>query len=307
MTILLTTGGPVNFPGLGLTIEHLIEGFTVFGLHISLSGILIALAMFLGLFVTERLAKKTEQNTEIYLDLAIRLVLAGVVGARTGYVITHWQYFMADQGNVLDISDGGMSFTGAVVAGLIVSFVYCRQKKLSWLQICDTALPGIVLGQIIASVGGFLERRTLGTYSDGRFAMQVALQDVDSKAVSAIRMSRSASEMVKGDFLQVHPVALYETVLLVLLLVVLLILWKTKKLGGILLAVYLMAYGAMMFCLEFIRLDSQKIMGSRFSIAHIAAVVLVLMGLAILVEQLKKYRTTQKAQPKNFNTAKKTK
>ena len=64
MSILLTTGGTVKFPGLGLTIEHLIEGFDVFGLHISLSGILIALAMFLGLFVTERLAKKTEQNTE---------------------------------------------------------------------------------------------------------------------------------------------------------------------------------------------------------------------------------------------------
>ena len=123
MSIFLTTGGQVNFPGFGLTIEHLIEFFEIFGLHISLSGILIALAMFLGLFITERLAKKTEQNTEQYLDLAIRVVIAGLLGARAGYVLTHWQYFITDQGSVFDIRDGGMSATGAVIAGMLVSFL----------------------------------------------------------------------------------------------------------------------------------------------------------------------------------------
>lgn len=304
MSIVLTTGGPVNFPGLGLTIEHLIEGFEVFGLHISLSGILIALAMFLGLFITERLAKKTEQNTEIYLDLAIRLVLASVVGARAGYVITHWEYFITDQGSVFNISDGGMSSAGAVIAGLIVSFVYCKQKKLSWLQLCDTAMPGIVVGQMLASLGCFFGRDMLGTYSDGKFAMQVALQDVDSRAVA---LGRASTQMVRGNFLQVHPLALYETLILLVLLLGLIILWKLKKMNGMLLSLYLMGYGIMVFCMEFIRLDSQKIMGSRFSIEHVVAAGLFLAGSAILVEQLKKYRTIQKAQPKNFTSGKKNK
>lgn len=302
MSIVLTTGGPVNFPGLGLNIERLVEGFEIFGLHISLSGILIALAMFLGLFVTERLAKKTEQNTEHYLDLAIRLVLASVVGARVGYVISHWQYFMTDQGSVFDISDGGMSSIGAVIAGLIISFVYCRQKKLSWLQICDTALPGIVAGQIIASLGCFFGRNMLGTFSDGVFAMQVALQDVDTQAVA---LGRASSQMIRGDFLQVHPIALYETLILLVLLIVLLVLWKLKKWNGIILALYLIGYGSMVFCMEFIRLDSQKIMGSRFSIDHIVASGLILTGGIILLDRLKKYRMIRKAQPKNFNANKK--
>ncbi len=302
MRIVLTTGGPVNFPGLGLNIERLIEGFEIFGLHISLSGILIALAMFLGLFVTERLAKKTEQNTEHYLDLAIRLVLASVVGARVGYVISHWQYFMTDQGSVFDISDGGMSSIGAVIAGLIISFVYCRQKKLSWLQICDTALPGIVAGQIIASLGCFFGRNMLGTFSDGVFAMQVSLQDVDTKAVA---LGRASSQMIRGNFLQVHPIAIYETLILLVLLIVLLVLWKLKKWNGIILALYLIGYGSMVFCMEFIRLDSQKIMGSRFSIEHIVALGLILTGGIILKDRLKKYRMIRKAQPKNFNVNKK--
>lgn len=304
MSIVLTTGGPVKFPGFGLTIEHLMDGFEFFGVHISLSGILLALAMLLGLFVTERLAKKTEQNTEQYLDLAIRVVLAGVVGARTGYVITHWQLFINDQANVLNISDGGMSFTGAVVAGIIVSFLYCKQKKLSWLLVCDTALPGVILGQVLGSVGGFFERSSLGTYSEGKFAMQVAMQDVDSKTM---RMGRTSVGMVKGNFLQVHPVSLYETGLFLLMLVLLLVLWKRKNLNGTVLAIYLMVYGGINFTLEFIRLDSPKIMGTMISVEHIVAVLLFLTGGVILTDQIKKYKIMQKAQPKNFNTSKKAK
>lgn len=304
MGSILTTGGPVNFPGLGLNIEHLLEGFEIFGFHISLSGILIALAMFLGLFITERLAKKTEQNTEIYLDLAIRLVLASVVGARIGYVISHWQYFITDQGSVFNISDGGMSASGAVIAGLLVSYVYCKQKKLSWLQICDTSMPGIVVGQVLSSVGCFFGRNMLGTYSDGTFAMQVALRDVDTKAVA---LGRTSAQMVRGDFLQVHPVALYETVILILLLVLILIVWKQKGIKGIVIGLYLVGYGSMLFCMEFVRLDSQKIMNSRFSIEHIVAVGLILTGIAVLTDQIKKYRAMRKAQPKNFDSAKKNK
>ena len=304
MSIVLTTGGPVNFPGLGLNIEHLLEGFEVFGIHISLSAIMIAVAMFLGLFITERLAKKTEQNTEIYLDLAIRLVLASVIGARTGYVLSHWEYFITDQGSVFDISDGGMSAAGAIFAGLVMSFVYCRKKKLSWLQICDTALPGIVAGQILASLGCFFGRNMLGTYSEGMFAMQVALQDVDSRAVA---LGRSSSQMVRGNFLQVHPVALYETLILSVLLILLLVTWKLKKLNGIVLSLYLIGYGIMVFCMEFIRLDSQKIMGSSFSIEHIVAGIMILAGSSVLTDQWRKYRIIMKAQPKNFNPAKKNK
>ena len=304
MSIFLTTGGPVNFPGLGLTIEYLVEGFEIFGIHISLVGIMIAVAMFLGLFITERRAKKTEQNTEHYLDLAIRLVFAGVIGARIGYVLSHWQYFITDQGSVFNISDGGMSASGAVIAGLLVSFIYCRQKKLSWLQICDTAMPGIVVGQIFASVGCFFGRNMLGTYSDGALAMQVALQDVDSRAVV---MSRASGQMLRGNFLQVHPVALYETLILLMLLIVLLVLWKLNKIGGMVLGVYLIGYGLMVFCMEFIRLDSQKIMGSRFSIEHIVAMGLVLLGAGIITDQLKKYWVIRKAQPKNLPVGKKSK
>jgi len=105
--------------------------------------------------------------------------------------------------------------------------------------------------------------------------------------------------------LQVHPVALYETILLILLLLLLLVLRKLNKMKGVILSVYLFGYGCMIFGMEFIRLDSQKIMGTRFSIEHIVAVVLALTGIIIFTDQFNKQRITRKAQPKNLNMGKK--
>lgn len=304
LSMVLTTGGPVNFPGLDIFLEHLAEGFEVFGLHISLSGILLALAMFLGLFITECLAKKTEQNTEIYLDLAIRLVIAGVIGARTGHIITHWQYFASDQANVLDIRDGGMSFSGALIAGILVSFVYCRQKKLSWLQICDTAVPGLVFAQILGAAGAFFDRSNLGIYSGGRFAMQVDIRDVDA---GLMKFSQASRAMTRGNFLQVHPVALYEMVLLLVLFLLLVVLFRVGKIKGLALSVYLMGYGALRFGLEFIRMDSVRMIGNRISLEHLVAAGLFLCGAAILTDRVKQDRITKKERPKNFSFAKKSK
>lgn len=294
----LAADGPVKFPGLGITIEHLIEGFDVFGFHISLSGILIAVALLVGLFLTERLAKRTGQNPEIYLDLAIYLVISGVIGARVGYIITHWELFSSGMEHIFNISTG-MSFSGAVIAGLIVSFVYCKSRKYSWLNVCDTVAPGILFGQLIGVVGQFLERSVLGTYSDGILAMQVDVQDVDTHTMM---MSRSSIGMMQGEFLQVHPITLYELILFLVLFIVLIILFFKKQINGIVIAIYLIIYGGVRFFTEFIRLDSRKTIGGIISLEHIISFVLILFGVLLLVDRVKKDWNKKKEKPKNYFT-----
>lgn len=296
MKTYLTVDGSVKFPGLGITIEHLMEGFDVFGLHISLSGILIAVALLVGLFLTEYLAKKTGQNPELYLDLAIYLVIAGIIGARIGYIITHWEVFSNGIKNIFNISRG-MSFSGAIIAGLIVSLFYCKSRKYSWLKVCDTLTPGILFGQVLGVIGQFLERSVLGTYSDGIFAMQVDIQDVD---MQLMKMSRSAVGVVQGDFLQVHPITLYELVLFFILFIVLIFLFFKNKINGVMIAVYLMIYGGIRFFTEFIRLDARKTIGGMISLEHLVSIALILFGALLLTSILKHASNMKKEKPKNF-------
>ena len=293
MSIYLASDGPIKFPGLGLTIDYLVEGFDIFGIHISLSGILVAVALFLGLFVTERLARKTGQDAEHYLDLAIRVVVAGLIGARIGYVLSHWEIYIYDQASVFDLGSGGYSFMGALLAGFIVTVVYCRQKKISWLKVCDTAVPGIVLAQLIGTVGDFIERHSLGIYSDGPLAMQVHVRDVD---VEMMRMSRASFGIVQGDFLQVHPVALYEMILLILLMIGVLLIWKFQKIRGMVLGAYMIFYGVMSFFIDFLLLDSVKLLGLPVSLEQIAAVCMVICGVLLVGGHM----IRQSARPKNL-------
>ena len=297
MGIQLTADGAIRFPALKLGIDHLISGFEIFGVTVSLSGILMGLALFLGLLIAEGLAKKTEQDTERYLDLAVQVVIGGVLGARITYVVMHWGYYKEQPAEIFALSQDGMSFLGALTAGLLISYVYCRKKKISWLKTCDTALLGTVVGQIIGKVGDFFGRTNLGNYSNGKFAMQVAVEDVD---MSTMMLARGNSEMIIGNFIQVHPVFLYEMIGLVLLYAILAMIYKNQKMSGIVLSVYLVGYGGMLFWTEYLRLNSVRIIGNALSMEHLMAISTTLFGVFVFFDCIKRQQIELKKLPKYF-------
>ena len=190
-----------------------------------------------------------------------------------------------------------MSFSGAIIAGLIVSLFYCKSRKYSWLKVCDTLTPGILFGQVLGVIGQFLERSVLGTYSDGIFAMQVDIEDVD---MQLMKMSRSSDLVVQGDFLQVHPITLYELILFFIVFIALLVLFFKNKINGMVIAIYLMIYGGIRFFTEFIRLDARKTIGGMISLEHIVSIGLILFGGLLLVSIVKHARNIKKQKPKNF-------
>ncbi len=297
MSIWLTSDGAVRFPGLNLGMEYLKEGIEIFGITISFSGILIALALFLGLFIVEGLAKKTKQNAEMYLDLAIQVVALSVLGSRIAYVVFRWSYYKNHPAQMFALNQGEMSFMGALTVGLMVSYVYCRKRNISWLKTCDTALLGVVLGQILGKVGDFFGRTNLGTFSDGKFAMQVAVKDVGIHAAAVAE----SSGMTVGGFLQVHPLFLYEILALLVLYAVVAIVYKKQKIYGIVLGTYLVGYSILNFVMEFIRLDVVRVAG-WVTWEQIFSITTAVFGLYVWFNCHQRQHTELKNLPKNFFT-----
>lgn len=295
MKIWITSDGAVRFPGLQWGIEHLREGIEIFGITVSFSGILLAVALILGLWIAERLAKKTEQNTEFYLDLAIRVVIGGVLGARLTYVIYHWNYYKEQPAEMFALHQDEMSFLGALVTGLAIAFWYCKKRKVSWLKTCDTAMLGIVAGQILGKAGDFFSRTNLGTYSEGTLAMQIAVQDLDADTIDYVQNSR----MMQGDYIQVHPVFLYEIIGLVFLLLLLLFVFKKQKISGLVLGVYLIGYGILHFASECVRMNTVRAVGS-ISVEQVLAAAAVCTGGFIVANGAKRQHKILKNLPKNF-------
>ncbi|MGN0506005.1 MAG: prolipoprotein diacylglyceryl transferase [Lachnospiraceae bacterium] len=283
-----TADGFVRFPELGVEIEHLADGIEVFGIHISYYGILIACAMLFGLIITEYLAKKSGQNPELYLDFAITAIVAGILGARAVYVIQRWSYFKTAPGEIFSLSSGGLSFFGALLAAFFAAYLFCKRKKYDLWKLCDTAIIGVLFGQIIGRWGDFFNRDLLGTYSDGILAMQIEARDVDAEMLMLSRASLTGMDGV----LQVHPVFLYEIIWNVVLFILLLVVNCRKKFSGQIFSIYLFGYGMIRFLTEFIRVDAARTRMPRtwFTWGHIASAAVMIAGIVLFVLHYLKYR-----------------
>ena len=70
--------------------------------------------------------KRTGQDKEMYLDLALWDIVFAVIGARLYYVIFSWDYYSQNPGEILNIRGGGLAIYGGVIAGVITTLYFQR-------------------------------------------------------------------------------------------------------------------------------------------------------------------------------------
>ncbi|MHB0912261.1 MAG: prolipoprotein diacylglyceryl transferase [Armatimonadota bacterium] len=114
-------------------------------------GLMLCIALVLGVIRTARAAKKTAVRPEQVADIGIWCVLAGVVGA-------HLVSIVLSLPNYNPWEDGvrGLSFHGGLAGGLIAALIYTRKNKLSFLAVADLLSPALALGYAIVRIGCFL-------------------------------------------------------------------------------------------------------------------------------------------------------
>ena len=86
-------GADIRFPHLGIEIEKLGKSISIGGFSIAYYGIIIAFGMVCGYLVAAWQAKRTGQDKEMYLDLALWDIIFAVIGARVYYVVFSWDYY----------------------------------------------------------------------------------------------------------------------------------------------------------------------------------------------------------------------
>lgn len=278
----------INFPNLGIYLKNVGQSISVFGFEIAFYGMIIGFGVLAGILVAAKEAKRTKQDPEIYYDLAIYAVIFSVIGARLYYVIFSWEHYKDDLLSVFNIRQGGLAIYGAVIAAVLTVFIYTRIKKLSFPQMVDTAVLGLVLGQIIGRWGNFFNREAFGEYTDGLLAMQLPLDAVRTSDVTEKMMEHI--QTIDGiQYIQVHPTFLYESLWNVGVLVFLLWWRKRKKFEGEVLLMYLLGYGLGRFWVEGLRTDQLLLPIVGLPVSQILAAVLVIAStVTIIVVRIKR-------------------
>ena len=170
----------IRFPNLGIELDHIATGINVFGLRIAFYGMIITFGMLMGYLIASWMAKRTNQDPEIYMDFALWAIIVSVICARVYYVVFAWDEFKNQPLSVFNLRTGGLAIYGGVLGAIATAIIYCRIKKLSFPLLADTGVIGLLLGQIIGRWGNFFNREAFGKFTNNLFAMQIDIREVSS-------------------------------------------------------------------------------------------------------------------------------
>ncbi len=129
---------------------------------LSVYGLLIALAMLIGIMLCAREEKRLGLPKDTALDFALWAIPAAIIGARLYYVAFRWEMYRDNPLSILYVWEGGLAIYGGVIAGAISAFVMTRVKKISFAKVADMAAPALALAQAIGRWGNYFNGEAYG-------------------------------------------------------------------------------------------------------------------------------------------------
>ena len=275
----------IAFPNLGIYLRNVPKTIMIGNFSIALYGIVIGLGMILGLSLAARVAKKTGHDPDVIWDLAVSLLIFGIMGARIYYVIFMWDYYKDDPIQILNLRGGGLAIYGGIIAGVLTLYIYCRIKKQKFPLILDFVIYGLLVGQIMGRWGNFFNREVFGEYTNNLLAMRIPVSMVREQDISA----SIAAHMAEGtNYIQVHPTFLYEGMWNLAILIFLLLYLEHKKFDGEIALLYFAGYGIGRALIESIRTDQLYIPGTQIPVSMVLG--LVMAASAICAELIIRFR-----------------
>ena len=283
----------INFPNLGIFLEHVGKNLVIGNFTIAYYGIVIAIGMLLGMIVAVKRAKATGQKPDDYVDLVILGMVFGVIGARIYYVIFSWDMYKDDLLSIFNLRQGGLAIYGGIIAGVITVFIVTRIKKINFGQACDTVAMSVPIGQILGRWGNFFNREAFGEYTNGLFAMELPVSAVRQNEITA-KMWENTIVRDGVTYISVHPTFLYESLWNCGVLLMVYLLRNRTKFYGELWLIYVAGYSLGRFFIEILRTDQLLIPGTAIPVSMVvAAVAFVGSVIWILVGRRKALRGQQ--------------
>jgi len=205
-------------------------------------GVFSVLGILAAVRVAQVLLQRDGIRSEAVWDIALWMVLAGLIGARLLYVWENYQQFAGAWIKIVYVNEGGISQWGGIFGALLGGYLWCWRQKVDYRKILDAAGPANALGFAIGRIGDI---------SNGEHHAIPTNLPWGVEYVNA----RTLGEPGRV----VHPEVAYELLwnLLVFGTAILTYRWFKRRLpAGVTGLIWLSVYAAGRFMLSFLREDS---------------------------------------------------
>ncbi|MHB9034589.1 MAG: prolipoprotein diacylglyceryl transferase [Anaerolineae bacterium] len=236
-------------------------------------GVLIVLGALLATQLASYLSRRNGHDPEIVWNMLIVLLIAGVLGGRAYHVISSWDYYRANPGQIIGLQMSGFGIFGSVIGGGIALAIYCAVKKLRFLEWADYIIPGVLLAQAIGRWGNFFNQELYGYPTNLPWGIYISPEH---------RLPQFAA------YDRFQPTFFYEFALNLIGFVVLFLLarnWKKNRLWGDILFIYGLIYPVIRFVIEFQRPDAWR--AGVLTVAQLVSIVaFVIFGALLIARRL---------------------
>jgi phosphatidylglycerol:prolipoprotein diacylglycerol transferase len=216
-------------------------------------GVMVAAGFLSTILYWSLAGRKESYPTGFASDMALWIIIAGIIGARIAYVLANLPYFLDEPMMIWRIDLGGLIYYGGFIGGIAGVVLFARFHRIPKWRLGDFVISGIPLGHAFGRIGCFLNGCCYGTPCTLPWA--VSMHD-------AVR----------------HPTQLYEVIFNFALFAGLAWFYQRCRKHGRVLALYLLLYPAWRFCIEFLRGDPRLLLAG-LSIAQWISLGLFTLGI----------------------------
>lgn len=228
---------PITFPNLGLEFSIDPIAFSIGEKKIYWYGIIITLGIAFALFLAWKNRDREKIKWDTKIDFILCAIPIGIICARLYYVIFKWDYYSQHLIEIPQIWNGGMAIYGGIIGGIVTAFIFCKVKKIRFLELCDDCAPYLALCQSIGRWGNFVNREAYGQVTDSFLKMGIY-------------------DTTLQNYIYVQPTFLYESICTFLIFLLLMKVNKSPKFAGESFFLYMILYGIARAFIEGLRSDS---------------------------------------------------
>lgn len=216
---------------------------------------MVALAFLLSVAHWNFLGRREGRAPGFSSELALWLILGGIMGARLSYVTANWTEYAHAPLRILNVREGGLVFYGGWLGGMIALLLFARVRKEPLLPLADFTVSAIPLAHAVGRIGCFLNGCCYGRPTEMPWGVYLE---------GAVR----------------HPTQLYEVMVNLGVYALIWLAIARKPRAGTILALYLVSYPLGRFVTEFFRGDP-RVRFIGLTLAQATSLAMMLAGIIL--------------------------
>lgn len=249
----------IGFPNLNVEFNINRVAFEIFSHSVYWYGIIIGIGFVLAVMFALLRRKKYAVSADNIFDFVLIGLPSAIVGARFVYVLGDSSCLDGGIMSAIAVWDGGLSIFGGLSFAVAACLVYMKKKKMNILRTLDFAAPSFMIGQMIGRWGNFTNAEVYGRETDTFLKMTINSQT------------------------GVHPLFLYESLLMLAGFIALVIYSPKRKRNGEIFSMYLIWYGVCRMFLESLRDEEFVLRIFSLPLSQILAAAIILLGVFLIL------------------------